>query len=986
MAEPIQRGGVRDRNAERAAVTERNQQLQQVDSFAPQQSVIFGDTSVKGSPLLNGLAKFATDRGAIEFEKQQKAAFLEGQQLQAAGAEMADGLAPPTRRGYKAMQAKLAVDSWYEVSKNKIPGEDNDVTFDEYAKQTGASIKGLLTGDRELDAMITEAAVPLVSELGRFQANANVKRRRADAIDQSTVDITNSVRAMQDAKQSGDIKGEAAARERLGASLSLPVIADPELRQQTYADLAALTLDMGDPTMLNYVRAQGIGFNVDQEKSLLSAKARYTAAENTKLDTLYQNDLGDFETTAISSGTLEGFRAESAKFQGQYPTKKSNAYYATLERKWKAAKGAQAVEKSYNQDYREGKLASVPGLSNSDVQATMRSVEAEIDSNPNLSDSDKQEQKLKIFVDNNLVQDDKKTRWNAGMTSAVNDKGLLDPAFETAYNEFTEFNAANPDLAMQHLSTNNRLKFKSIQPLVQYGGMELRDAAVQVETSKQNYKDLTPDEKTELKNEVDDAMDTVIGKGFFNFRSWTDAVGATTAIRNESMVRERMTRLAKSFMDTGYTDPAGAAETARIKIMETHEQVGDSLVYNGGKPLAEQMQVAQSDVAEAIEYQKQGIMEANPDFDEGNLVLLGDPRGNALMFGNMNENGVIVEMVSTDLAAAGAAFHKDVVEPRDALQKLDMSAAATLRQREQRRLEEAVNSDIYTESEFNAANSNWLGKFVMEQRVKPTLDTDIGMLKDTLRTAIIEEEGLEAKLSAGGIQRTQAEQVIAKRIEEGVNLARDKDSLVRRGIQQKEMDDNGIETIEEHETWRQARAATKDRKTEAQRNMIREGKLDEYELSKYPELPEQPDTTSRETFVGDALNINRKILAYTGIFPEVATAISVQETGFGGINPDSSVKGNNYFGIKGEGQTFMTNEEVDGVDIPQLDNFKVFGSYAEATQGLREFLYTNPRYKDALAAATPEEQVRLLQKAGYATDSTWGASLINIMSQPRFEQ
>jgi len=63
----------------------------------------------------------------------------------------------------------------------------------------------------------------------------------------------------------------------------------------------------------------------------------------------------------------------------------------------------------------------------------------------------------------------------------------------------------------------------------------------------------------------------------------------------------------------------------------------------------------------------------------------------------------------------------------------------------------------------------------------------------------------------------------------------------------------------------------------------------------------------------------------------------------------------------------------------------VYGGYVEATQGLRNFLNENPRYQKALSASTPEEQIKLLHEAGYATDPTWADSLINIISQPRFK-
>jgi hypothetical protein len=307
------------------------------------------------------------------------------------------------------------------------------------------------------------------------------------------------------------------------------------------------------------------------------------------------------------------------------------------------------------------------------------------------------------------VHDDKKTRWGAGFTNPFNDDGTVNPDFEATYAETVSYYRKNPDLAMQHLSAENRVKFKNIYNLSEYGGMALRDAAAMVRTNKENARELTSDERTAMRKRVTEEVDTVMGKGFFNARSWTDAIGVTTPIRNEGMVRERITRLSETYMQTGYTDPEAAVEAARIKIMETHEQVGDSLIYNGGQSLASRMNIGDKQLEGAIEYQKNAILEANPDFDGDNLVLMGDPLSNALMFGNLNENGVISDVVSVDLQAAGAAYHADVLVPKDAAQLREMGAAEKEQARKIKLMEEAVNTGIYTEQEAEAALSNWLG-------------------------------------------------------------------------------------------------------------------------------------------------------------------------------------------------------------------------------------------------------------------------------------
>jgi flagellum-specific peptidoglycan hydrolase FlgJ len=136
------------------------------------------------------------------------------------------------------------------------------------------------------------------------------------------------------------------------------------------------------------------------------------------------------------------------------------------------------------------------------------------------------------------------------------------------------------------------------------------------------------------------------------------------------------------------------------------------------------------------------------------------------------------------------------------------------------------------------------------------------------------------------------------------------------------------------------------------------------------------DTSSPETFVSSTLPTVTSIIEGSGIFPEVALAQAALESGWG-----KSVKGNNYYGIKGEGQTITTHEVVDGKRVKIEDEFREFEGFADSVTGYREFLTTNPRYEKALQADSPEAQAKALQEAGYATDPDYAEKLISIMKR-----
>lgn len=109
----------------------------------------------------------------------------------------------------------------------------------------------------------------------------------------------------------------------------------------------------------------------------------------------------------------------------------------------------------------------------------------------------------------------------------------------------------------------------------------------------------------------------------------------------------------------------------------------------------------------------------------------------------------------------------------------------------------------------------------------------------------------------------------------------------------------------------------------------------------------------------------------------VIIAQAALETGWGRY-----VKGNNYFGIKGEGQDFQTHEYINGVRVTLVDSFRKYQSLADSFRDYGYFLRNNPRYDPCFAHTDdPRQFAKALQKAGYATDPTYADKLIAIMKR-----
>jgi flagellar protein FlgJ len=145
---------------------------------------------------------------------------------------------------------------------------------------------------------------------------------------------------------------------------------------------------------------------------------------------------------------------------------------------------------------------------------------------------------------------------------------------------------------------------------------------------------------------------------------------------------------------------------------------------------------------------------------------------------------------------------------------------------------------------------------------------------------------------------------------------------------------------------------------------------------------------SPQEFIRDVWPHAQQAAAELGVAPEVLVAQSALETGWGQhvIHHGDGRSSHNLFGIKadsrwqGDRATVQTLEYVQ--DLPQLERaqFRSYDGVAESFADYVDFLRGNPRYRHALeAAGDPEQYVRGLQDAGYATDPDYADKILNIM-------
>jgi peptidoglycan hydrolase FlgJ len=132
-----------------------------------------------------------------------------------------------------------------------------------------------------------------------------------------------------------------------------------------------------------------------------------------------------------------------------------------------------------------------------------------------------------------------------------------------------------------------------------------------------------------------------------------------------------------------------------------------------------------------------------------------------------------------------------------------------------------------------------------------------------------------------------------------------------------------------------------------------------------------------------------------GVDPLYLVAQAALETGWGKsvMRQQDGSSSHNLFGIKATGSwqgaqaRAITSEFKGGQMVKETADFRSYDSYQDSFHDLVTLLQSNNRYKDVLNAADkPEQFVRELQKAGYATDPEYASKISQIAKQMKTYQ
>lgn len=157
-----------------------------------------------------------------------------------------------------------------------------------------------------------------------------------------------------------------------------------------------------------------------------------------------------------------------------------------------------------------------------------------------------------------------------------------------------------------------------------------------------------------------------------------------------------------------------------------------------------------------------------------------------------------------------------------------------------------------------------------------------------------------------------------------------------------------------------------------------------------PLAPAKRAFASSDEFISTMLPMAEQAAKRIGIDPRYLVAQAALETGWGKsvMRASDGSSSHNLFGIKatgnwqGDSARAITSEFRDGQFVKETAAFRSYDSYQDSFHDLVSLLQNNSRYQEAVKSAdNPEQFVRELQKAGYATDPDYASKISQIAKQ-----
>jgi len=148
--------------------------------------------------------------------------------------------------------------------------------------------------------------------------------------------------------------------------------------------------------------------------------------------------------------------------------------------------------------------------------------------------------------------------------------------------------------------------------------------------------------------------------------------------------------------------------------------------------------------------------------------------------------------------------------------------------------------------------------------------------------------------------------------------------------------------------------------------------------------------SSNHRFINEVQPSANLAASLLGTSSTAVMAIAAHESGWGKrvISQEDGNSSYNLFGIKADktwsgDRATATTHEFLGTNLKKIRaDFRAYTNVDEAATDFASFILNNPRYQQARQhASQPDQFIRELQKAGYATDPNYANKVIRLMRQ-----
>lgn len=159
--------------------------------------------------------------------------------------------------------------------------------------------------------------------------------------------------------------------------------------------------------------------------------------------------------------------------------------------------------------------------------------------------------------------------------------------------------------------------------------------------------------------------------------------------------------------------------------------------------------------------------------------------------------------------------------------------------------------------------------------------------------------------------------------------------------------------------------------------------------------PGKPMFASADDFVATMMPMAERAAKRIGVDPRYLVAQAALETGWGKkmIAQRDGSSSHNLFGVKsgsswdGASARATTSEYENGKQVREVASFRAYNSFEQSFQDYVSFLQNNDRYQGALdSTARPDQFMKELQRAGYATDPQYARKVSQIAKQMQVYQ